>query len=98
MNTWPRDLRHVRDLWAAAQQGAHSLSLSDIRVGAMLVTERVHRIDGTNWRIAGHVGIVSTTREGEINFIHASAPVGKVEERALRIPCAMLGAFARTNH
>lgn len=94
MNEWPSHLRHVRDLWSAAQEGSHGLSVSEMDTGVMVVEERVHDIDGDIWRIPGHIGIVSVYESGDIRFIHASTAHQKVAEVPMQPVRDILGAFS----
>jgi hypothetical protein len=87
-------LRHVRDIWQAAQTGRPSFDLAELAVGTLLITRRIHTIGGEAIEVPGHVGIVTDTA-GEIpSFIHAQAGAGKVEERPLLTLDTMLGCIA----
>jgi len=85
--------RHVRDIWVANRLGELDILSSEIKVGSLLVTRRHYNLDNERQCVPGHVGIV-TRNDGEVVWIHASAPAGKVEERSLKSLRTVLGAKA----
>jgi hypothetical protein len=74
-----RGLRHVRDMWEAAQAGEYSLTTTTCAPGSIIVTERVYDFG----RRPGHIGIITSLATELPTFIHASPSAARVEERPL---------------
>ena len=89
--SWDDSLRHVRDMWSDAIQAQTAFRISQLAVGAVVVTKRQYEIRGQSRYVPGHIGIVTAVSGNQIDFIHANPSVGYVEERPIRTLETLLG-------
>lgn len=95
---WPLEMRHVRDMWQAAEGGDQGLAISQqIEPGSLLVTPRKWLVGGVQQKMPGHIGIVSRVEDDEVWFIHANPKAGLVEEVQLKDTDNVIGAMVMTN-
>ncbi len=83
------NLRHVRDIWGAAQDNQSPFTKGEFAVGNLVVTARTYTINGEQVTFPGHIGIVTDTLTPR--FIHANPRAGCVRERSLRAQIALMG-------
>lgn len=84
--------RHVRDIWDQAEVSERFRRVG-IKVGSFLITRRKYEYDdGKKIEVAGHIGLITDVTEETIVWIHASPPIGRVEERQLKTAATIMGA------
>jgi len=97
-DAWPDDVRHVRDIWAAAKAGNTLLvPRMEPEAGDLVVLARQYTIDGQDRTVPGHIGFVSDIGADGLRIIHAATsfmPGGRVEENPLRHSEISLGYIA----
>lgn len=85
-------MRHVREIWTAAQNNKEPFAFGELAVGSLIVTARTYTLGNERVKIPGHIGIITDAKYP--SFIHASAKAGKVEERPLRSFSTLIGYVA----
>src|SRR5256885_1510118 len=91
IDDWPRNMRHVRDMWTAAQNN-NAFTMSAQRVGSLVVTRRRYTLQEAPTIVPGHIGVATSMADESIQVIHASSLV--VEERLMKTLKNVLGYIA----
>lgn len=90
---WPSDVRHVRDMWYAAEAGKYRYHATELAIGSLVVTTRSYRTGKDTITIPGHIGVVTRYDGANGRFVHASAPEGLVIESPFEAFSKTLGCI-----